>query len=57
MRTYKNTTSDSCSINQNQTTFTIFRLFLIETDIRLVQKQSENGKYYRIPEVNISELD
>ena len=32
-------------LNQNYIVFTIFRLIWSQTDVRLVQNQSENGKY------------
>ena len=39
----------SCSINQNQSVFTVSRLISNQKEFRLIQIQLENGKYTLIP--------
>ena len=38
-------TSSSCQINRNQIAFSIYRLILNQTKIRLIPNQSANDKY------------
>ena len=45
----KESTSNTCCINQNMIVYTIFRIIGNQMEFRLVPNPSENGKYNLIP--------